>query len=190
MRRCLREKQLVLLHEGEGRLADRNHLETCPRCAARYLRLDDDLRVIGQVLDSEPVPALGPGRVVWQRWVLAASVTFALAIGLNVLFAREWGRVTSRQSPGSADSAAATTEELIAGVEAMSAEVAPTIEAEETPALDERGSSTVEASVAELYATVAGEVACESPASLLEDGCGQAPVPGDALGAGFADLDS
>ncbi len=43
MRRCLRDKELVLLHEGDGRPADRNHLDTCARCAGRYRQLADDL---------------------------------------------------------------------------------------------------------------------------------------------------
>ena len=186
MRRCLGDKALVLLHEGDGRPADRSHLEGCARCADRYRRLTDDLRVIGVVLASDPAPAAVPSRAAWPRWVAAAAVTFALVIGLNLLFAREWGRVAWRTSP----EPAATTEELIAAFEAMTTGEPPWVEAAATPRASARGASTLEARVAELYATVAGEEACESLAASLEDGCGQLPAPADTPGAGFEDLDS
>ncbi len=190
MRRCLRDKELVLLHEGDGRPADRNHLDTCARCAGRYRQLADDLRVISVVLEGDSAPVEVPRQVVWPRWVAAAAVTFALVIGLNLLFAHQWGWMATRQSSEPVAAEGATTEELIAAVEAMSAEEPPAIEGPEVTALGERGRATVEASVAELYATVADEEGCDSPAPLLDDGCDQVSAPGDAWGAGFTDLDS
>ena len=190
MRRCLGDKALVLLHEGDGRPADRSHLEGCARCADRYRRLTDDLRVIGVVLASDPAPAAVPSRAAWPRWVAAAAVTFALVIGLNLLFAREWGRVAWRTAPEPAGAGGATTEELIAAVEAMTTDEPPWVEAAGTRAGSARGASAVEASVADLYATVAGEEACESLAASPGDGCDQLPAAADTPGAGFEDLDS
>src|SRR6267378_1468140 len=180
MRRCLGDKALVLLHEGDGRPEDRSHLEGCARCADRYRRLTDDLRVIGVVLASDPAPAAVPSRAAWPRWVAAAAVTFAL----------EWGRVAWRTSPEPAGAGGLTTEELIAAVEAMTTDEPPWVEAAGTRAASARGASTLEASVAELDATVAGEEACESLAASLGDGCDQLPAPADTPGAGFEDLDS
>lgn len=190
MRRCLREKELVLLHEGEGRSADRSHLETCTRCAGRYRQLADDLRAISMVLETDPAPLAVPRRVVWPRWVAATAVAFGLVIGLNLLFAREWGWMATRQPSEPVVTGGATTEELVAAVQAMATEEPPGIEAPEASALDEQRSSTLEARVAELYAAVAGQEACESPAPLLDDGCDQVTAPADAVGAELADLDS
>jgi len=190
MRRCLGDKALVLLHEGDGRPEDRSHLEGCARCADRYRRLTDDLRVIGVVLASDPAPAAVPSRAAWPRWAAAAAVTVALVIGLNLLFAREWGRVAWRTSPEPAGAGGVTTEELIAAVEAMTAGEPPWVELAGTGAASGRRASTLQASVADLYATVAGEEACESLAASLGDECDQLSAPADTLGAGFEDLDS
>jgi hypothetical protein len=185
--RCLRDQELVWLYEGDGPPAARDHLETCPRCAARGRELADDLRVISAVLESDPAPSAAPRRAVGLRWVAAAAVTGALVVGLNLLFARQWGSVTTPQALDPARGSGGVTEELIAAVEAMSAGESPAIEA---AALSPRGGSPPEASAAELYATVTGEETCESPASLAEDGCGQTLAPEDTPGAGFADVDS
>ena len=66
----------------------------------------------------------------------------------------------------------------------------PWVEAAGTRAASVRGASTLEASVADLYATVAGEEACESLAASLGDGCDRLPAPAETPGAGFEDLDS
>jgi len=123
------------------------------------------------------------------NWVAAAAVTFALVIGLNLLFAREWGRVAWRTSPEPAGAGGLTTEELIAAVEAMTTDEPPWVEAAGTRAASARGASTLEASVAELDATVAGEE-CEWLAASLGGGCDQLSAPADTPGAGFEDLDS
>src|SRR5919108_2315862 len=54
MNRCLRDKTLLLLHDGEGTRAERGHLQECEACAARYRQLELDLGAIGQVLRQEP----------------------------------------------------------------------------------------------------------------------------------------
>src|SRR5260370_33451047 len=91
MRRGLGDKGLVLLHEGDGRPQDRSHLEGCARCADRYRRLTDDLRVIGVVLASDPAPAAVPSRAAWPRWVAAAAGSLLLVERVDLHFARGWG---------------------------------------------------------------------------------------------------
>jgi hypothetical protein len=187
----LRESELVLLQEGEERAADRRHLETCLRCAARYRRVGDDLRVISRILESDPAPVAVPGRVVWPRWVAAAAATAVLVVGLNLLFAHEWSRVTTPRSDGPATVEGITTEELVAAVDAVSIDdPLPMLESPETSGLDQQSASTVAARVAELYAVLAGDEACESPAPLAEDECGRMPALAEALAAEFGDLES
>jgi hypothetical protein len=71
----------------------------------------------------------------------------------------------------------------------MTTDEPPWVEAAGTRAASARGASTLEASVAELDATVAGGE-CEWLAASLGDGCDQLSAPADTPGAGFEDLDS
>ena len=54
MNRCLKDKALFLLHDGEGTSAQQTHLKECEACAARYQQLRRDLETISQVLREEP----------------------------------------------------------------------------------------------------------------------------------------
>ncbi len=184
MTRCLRDKELVLLHEREGRPADGSHLEGCASCAARYCRLTEDLRVIRQVLESDPVPGVVPEPVAWRHWVPA--VALVVILGLNALFAWEWfegRRAAEPTRPGET-----TTEELIAAVEAMVTEAVPEFDAPEIATPVEPDS--LDANAAPLYAVLEGDEGCQRPAAALEEDCDVAPAPGEALGVGFADSGS
>lgn len=55
MNRCLSDKVLLMLHEGEEVGREREHLERCSDCDRRYQRLVNDLEEIVTVL-NEPVP--------------------------------------------------------------------------------------------------------------------------------------
>jgi hypothetical protein len=55
MNRCLSDKILLMLHEGEELGREREHLERCADCDRRYQRLVNDLEEIVTVL-NEPVP--------------------------------------------------------------------------------------------------------------------------------------
>jgi len=59
MNRCLSDRVLLMLHEGEELGREREHLEQCSACDRRYRQLVDDLKGIVAVL-NEPAPA--------QRW--------------------------------------------------------------------------------------------------------------------------
>ncbi len=54
MKRCLRDRSLLLVHYGEGRAAHLAHLETCSDCATRYRQLARDLELIGHALERRP----------------------------------------------------------------------------------------------------------------------------------------
>ncbi|MDE2485544.1 MAG: hypothetical protein KGL32_09930 [candidate division NC10 bacterium] len=89
MRRCLRDRSLLLVYYGEGRAAHLAHLETCSNCAARYRQLVQDLELIGHALERLPsaLPVRRPGRASWQRRVtLAATLAtgVALVVGVGV----------------------------------------------------------------------------------------------------------
>lgn len=84
MSRCLGEKALWAVHEGEGSQKERAHARNCARCAARLQQLGGDLRVLSQVLcEAPPVPASAPVRrpLVW-RWVAFAAVAGAASLAL------------------------------------------------------------------------------------------------------------
>ena len=81
MSRCLTERTLTLLQAGEDGAEERVHLRACPRCAARYRALRDDLGVIAKALRAGPPPrAAHPARLRW-RAVGALAATVALAVG-------------------------------------------------------------------------------------------------------------
>jgi hypothetical protein len=84
MNRCLSDKVLLMLHEGEELGREREHLEHCADCDRRYQRLVNDLEEIVTIL-NEPVPAQARApRVTGQRarWGLAfAAVVTAFLCG-------------------------------------------------------------------------------------------------------------
>jgi len=91
MTRCLRDRTLLLLYEGEGSSAQRAHLKECEACAARYRRLDRDLKAIGQVLREEPPsPVVShPARPFAVRW-LPAAAALAMTLMLVWVGVRTW----------------------------------------------------------------------------------------------------
>ncbi len=88
MSRCLRDRTLLLLYEGEGTGSQRSHLVECEACTTRYRRLESDLETIGQVLREEPPPEAVRHRPqpFTLRWLPTAAV---LLIVLMVV----WGSV-------------------------------------------------------------------------------------------------
>jgi hypothetical protein len=81
MSRCLEERTLILLHYGEGTEADRGHLTTCLRCAARAQRLARELDTIGTALGQprSATPTFASRRRR-RRMVVAAGLAAALAV--------------------------------------------------------------------------------------------------------------
>ena len=79
MKRCLTERELVLLREGEGPGGCRDHLDACLACASRYRRLRADLEVIGRVLagDRPPMPSVRRRGLAPRWWMSAAAAAVA-----------------------------------------------------------------------------------------------------------------
>jgi hypothetical protein len=86
MSRCLEEKTLLLLSEGDGRAEERSHLQNCRLCMARYDDLTRDLRSITHTLQEKPPPlrAGNPRAAILYRSV-------AIAAGLLLAIALVWG---------------------------------------------------------------------------------------------------
>jgi hypothetical protein len=93
MKNCLSEKTLLLLHDGEGSLAERAHLESCLNCARRYRLLVDDIKEVVTILKQPPPTRASRKPLVdsWVRWSLAAALV-AVAFLL--------GRMTTAGVPG------------------------------------------------------------------------------------------
>src|SRR5438094_8492464 len=91
MNRCLKDKALFLLHDGEGTSAQRTHLTECEACAARYRQLRRDLETISQVLREEPPPETINYRFrpLSARW-LPATIAVVLALILVCEGMRIW----------------------------------------------------------------------------------------------------
>ncbi len=86
MNQCLKDRSLLLLHEGEETSAQRSHLAECEPCATRYRQLGSDLEMIGQVLREEPPPEIvrhrpQPFTVRWLPTAAAVAMLLALLWG-------------------------------------------------------------------------------------------------------------
>ena len=57
MIRCLEDKTLFLLSEGEAGEEQRSHLQSCQACTERYHEIERDLRLITQTLAPETTAA-------------------------------------------------------------------------------------------------------------------------------------
>jgi hypothetical protein len=84
MKNCLSERTLLLVHDGEGSLAERAHLESCLNCARRYRQIVDDIKEVVTILKQPPPTnaSRAPRMHSWVRWSLAAAVV-ALAFLLG-----------------------------------------------------------------------------------------------------------
>jgi hypothetical protein len=115
MNRCLKEKTLLLLHDGDGTSAQRTHLTECAICAARYQKLRRDLETLRQILGDEQLSnavshRLSSPRVRW----LPAVGTLAMALLLVGVAVQLW-TPSARLSPtGASDGESSTLmDELI-----------------------------------------------------------------------------
>lgn len=92
MSRCLRDRTLWLMSEGDARPEDRAHVASCMACAARLRRLEQDLGRLRTVLTG-PLPVhavptrLRPARM---RWMTAAATVAMLT--LTVWLGSWWQR--------------------------------------------------------------------------------------------------
>ena len=81
MTRCLEDKTLFLLSEGEASEEQRSHLQSCQRCTGRYHEIERDLRLITQTLQQEPPLPVATSRapMFFRLLPIAAGVLLAVA---------------------------------------------------------------------------------------------------------------
>ena len=82
MSRCLGDRTLWRLSEGEGSREERAHVANCSVCAARLRRLEQELGYLRLVLSGSPpsqgVPAQRPH--VRMRWVVPVATLTAMVM--------------------------------------------------------------------------------------------------------------
>jgi hypothetical protein len=85
MTRCLEDKELFLLSEGEANEAQLAHLQSCQICSKRYEDVRQDIRLITHTLGQKPPPLpLAPEWPIFYRSLpIAAGVLLALALVLG-----------------------------------------------------------------------------------------------------------
>ncbi len=93
MNPCMTEEILVAAATGDATAAERAHVRECPRCAARAVALDDDLRLLHRALVEEPLP--GAMRVPRRRWMPVAGALAAAAM-LALVWAAPWNATRPR----------------------------------------------------------------------------------------------
>ena len=107
MSRCLRERTLWDIYEGEGTAAQQVHLQTCVACRMRYQALVHTLEEISNSLQATPPPPVRmprpfPYPVRWQ----------STAVGLAVFLLLVGGGLWLRQVPPPTQPAVVYSEEL------------------------------------------------------------------------------
>lgn len=86
MSRCLRERTLWGIYEGEGTAAQQAHLQACVACHGRYQALVHTLEGISNSLQETPPPPVrmphtSPVPVRWQIAVVGLAVLLLLVGG-------------------------------------------------------------------------------------------------------------
>jgi hypothetical protein len=81
MTRCLEDKTLFLLSEGEANEEQRSHLQGCQACTERHRELRRDLRFITETLEEEaPLRFPAPRSSLFYRYLpIAAGVLLVIA---------------------------------------------------------------------------------------------------------------
>lgn len=93
MSRCLSDRTLLSIDDGEGTSVQRIHLKECGACAARYRQLEQDLEAIAKVLREEPPPQtlIHPSRPFTAHW-LPRAAALAMALLLTWAGVTLWSR--------------------------------------------------------------------------------------------------
>lgn len=101
MSKCLNERTLLLLVEGEGTDSQKNHLSACDTCTSRSNALVRDLETLRQTLrQGPPAEAISnPLPRFRSRW-LPAGVALAMTLALAWPGVRTWTRPGSPTQEG------------------------------------------------------------------------------------------
>jgi len=100
MTRCLNDRKLFLISEGEGDSQQLSHLKSCRPCAGRHERLTADLELLSKTL-STAVPSLYPAPLRMPMFYRSLPIAVALFLGIALV----WGesRLLSPISPSSTE---------------------------------------------------------------------------------------
>ena len=159
MSRCLRDRTLWLLSEGEASREDRDHVASCAICAARLRRLEQDLRHLRSVL-AGPTPQVPPTRLprVRVRWLTAAST---LAAVLMVV----WVGLRWQQPSPPASPTEVRQESVWPFIEGISAALYSTVE------IGGIGMPDQLSDLDDLQAALAGDRPCAGQAASVDAAC-------------------
>jgi|SoiMetStandDraft_2_1073263.scaffolds.fasta_scaffold350634_1 hypothetical protein len=113
MNRCLSDRALWRIHEGEAPAAERNHAAACLGCAARYQRLVRDVAALGETLRAAPAGARAGRR--WPRGSRQLAVAAALVAVVGLAAIQAWNVAAPARS-----AAAVTAEESVAFLQEVS----------------------------------------------------------------------
>jgi hypothetical protein len=151
MSRCLGDRTLWLLSEGEASREDRAHVVSCVICTARLQQLEQTLHCLQSVLTGPPPPemALAQLRHVRRRWM-------ASAVALAAMVILAWFGVWWHQ-PLPPSSIGMHQESIWPFIEGVSSAPFSTVEIGFSMTADGL------ADLADLQAALAGEWPCEGP---------------------------
>jgi hypothetical protein len=159
MSRCLGDRTLWLMSEGEGSRADRVHVASCVACSARLRRLEADLGQLTSVLRAPP-PRVAPTwpRPFRLRWMTAAATLAAMLIVV-------WVGLWWQQPAPPTLPMEASQESIWSFMDGVSAALFATVDPgvmsspDALPDLDD------------LQAALAGDWPCDEPLALGDVGC-------------------
>jgi hypothetical protein len=153
MSRCLGDRTLWLLFEGEASRKDRAHVDSCVICTARLQRLEQTLTYLQSVLTGPPPPqmALAQLRHVRRRWMASAAAIAVMVI--LAWFGMWWQQLLPSRSMGTRQESSRPFIEGISTVPFFAVELGFDTTADWLSDLDD------------LQAALAGEWPCEEPES-------------------------
>jgi hypothetical protein len=159
MSRCVGERALWRVSEGEASLRERAHVASCSVCAARLRRLEQELSYLRSVLSGAPPSQMAPAQPprVRMRWAAALATLAAMAM---FAWVGGWWRQPSSPIP----------------VEGRQASIRPFIESVSTalfPSVESGFSATPDrlSDLDELQVALAWEWSCEGPEGLANVAC-------------------
>jgi len=159
MSRCVSDRTLWLLSEGEACCEERAHVASCGVCTVRLRRLEQEISDLRVVLSISPPSQVAPTQEPRTRMSWAASVATLAALVMFVWFGGSWRQPT-----------------LPLPMEARQASIWPFIEAVSTaifPGTEIGFSATPDrlSDLDDLQAALAGEWSCEGPEALANLVC-------------------
>jgi anti-sigma factor RsiW len=125
MSRCLTDRALWSVRDGDATPAEWAHLTGCPACASRHRQLARDLSLIRRALEGPEPVMVAPPRLSSLRLRLAPAAGVAFALVGALVLGDLWGR-----SHELASAPPAPREDVVAFLEDVSTALFPTATAD------------------------------------------------------------